>query len=230
MRTTSPLADRPEGHPAAAQDGTVDGGSSSDDDDVSHQGNGEEDQEEDDEEAASDQLLAMIEAAARSQGIPVEWVLQSLHERGMIAESSADDEDVEYPFDNVPTTLKEVAEFIQSDQCQNILVLAGAGMSVASGIPDFRSPNGLYATLDANNLTATEEERDAIRADPSFALDQHLFLQNPLPCLELQREFLLGTRAERWKATLAHRFLELLHFKTNKLVRHYTQNIDGEQN
>lgn len=45
--------------------------------------------------------------------------------------------------------------------------------------------------------------------------------------LELQREFILGTRAQRWKATLAHRFVELLHSKTGKLKRHYTQNIDG---
>ena len=66
-----------------------------------------------------------------------------------------------------------------------------------------------------------------IRDDPSAALDQHLFLENPLPCLESQREFILGTHAQRWKATLAHRFVELLHHKTGKLVRWYTQNIDG---
>lgn len=37
----------------------------------------------------------------------------------------------------------------------------------------------------------------------------------------------LGTQQEQWKATLAHRFVELLHAKTDKLVRLYTQNIDG---
>ena len=66
-----------------------------------------------------------------------------------------------------------------------------------------------------------------IRKDPSAALDHPLFLENPLPCLESQREFILGTHEQRWKATLAHRFVELLHHKTNKLVRLYTQNIDG---
>jgi hypothetical protein len=30
----------------------------------------------------------------------------------------------------------------------NILVLAGAGMSVSCGIPDFRSKDGLYSGLD----------------------------------------------------------------------------------
>jgi NAD+-dependent protein deacetylase sirtuin 2 len=119
-----------------------------------------------------------------------------------------------------------------------------AGMSVASGIPDFRSSNGLYSTLDASRLTATAEQQDRIRDDPSYSLDQHLFLENPLPCLEVNREFILGVRDRRWKATLAHRFVEQLRTKTtgatecsceggndvnetSKLVRLYTQNIDG---
>jgi NAD-dependent deacetylase sirtuin 2 len=99
--------------------------------------------------------------------------------------------------------------------------------SVASGIPDFRSADGLYATLNPDLLTADAIEREAIRSDPTFALDQTLFEKNPLPCLELNREFILGTREQRWKATLAHRFVELLHSKTGKLARLYTQNIDG---
>jgi NAD-dependent SIR2 family protein deacetylase len=37
----------------------------------------------------------------------------------------------------------------------------------------------------------------------------------------------LGTRDRTWKATIAHRFAELLEVKTNKLTRIYTQNIDG---
>jgi NAD-dependent SIR2 family protein deacetylase len=106
-----------------------------------------------------------------------------------------------------------------------------AGMSVASGIPDFRSSNGLYATLDATKLTATDEQIEAIQNDPSYSLDHHLFLENPLPCLEVNREFILGVRERKWKATLTHRFVELLQTKTDggtgKLVRLYTQNIDG---
>jgi NAD+-dependent protein deacetylase sirtuin 2 len=150
--------------------------------------------------------------------------------RGLILQeqnASDDDESVEYPFDAIPKSLEDVANFILSDKCKSILVLAGAGMSVASGIPDFRSADGLYATLNADLLTANKAEKEAIRSNPTVAFDQDMFLQNPLPCLELQREFILGTRARRWKATLAHRFIELLHTKTGKLVRHYTQNIDG---
>ena len=36
--------------------------------------------------------------------------------------------------------------------------LVGAGISVACGIPDFRSPNGFYATLKADSLTCTPEQ------------------------------------------------------------------------
>jgi len=96
-----------------------------------------------------------------------------------------------------------------------------------SGIPDFRSADGLYATLNPDLLTADEAEKYHMSRDPAVALDKHLFTVNPLPCLEINREFILGTRERRWKATLAHRFVELLHAKTNKLVRLYTQNIDG---
>jgi NAD-dependent SIR2 family protein deacetylase len=109
-------------------------------------------------------------------------------------------------------------------------------MSVASGIPDFRSANGLYATLDATKLTANSEQIEEIQSDPSYCLDHHLFMENPFPCLEVNREFILGVRERKWKATLSHRFVELLRTKTRnnnegeeegKLVRLYTQNIDG---
>jgi NAD-dependent SIR2 family protein deacetylase len=173
----------------------------------------------DESDEESDPAAIRLLRAAAFEGIPLHWILQNLQEQSEGLPS--------YPFGTLPKSLKEVAEFIQSKKCQSIVVLAGAGMSVSAGIPDFRSADGLYATLDPNQLTATPLEREAMRRDPTVALDQTLFLQNPLPMLELQREFILGTHDRRWKATLAHRFVELLHAKTGKLVRLYTQNIDG---
>ena len=97
-------------------------------------------------------------------------------------------------------------------------------MSVSSGIPDFRSAgSGLYDTLRPELLTATEEERALIEDDPTLALDKGMFLRNPLPMLETKRDFILGTYEKRWKATLAHRFVELLHSRLGKLTRLYTQ-------
>jgi NAD-dependent deacetylase sirtuin 2 len=127
-----------------------------------------------------------------------------------------------------PTFPGEMADFLQSPLCKSIIVLAGAGMSVSSGIPDFRSAGvGLYDTLRPELLTASELEQELIRDDPTLALDKGMFLRNPLPMLELKRDFILGTQESRWKATLAHRFVELLHSKLGKLTRWYTQNIDG---
>eukprot|EP00536_Pseudo-nitzschia_multiseries_P010322 jgi/Psemu1/326008/estExt_fgenesh1_pg.C_3090016 len=185
------------------------------------------DLEADETNSDDENLFQQILAAARAGRIPLEYLAASgIH-------LDFDDGPVDYPFDSPPTSIRDVANFIRSENCQRILVLAGAGMSVASGIPDFRSSNGLYATLEPNKLTATPEQVERIEADPSYSLDQHLFMENPLPCLEVNREFILGVRERRWKATLAHRFVEMLRTKVQnkegggKLVRLYTQNIDG---
>jgi NAD-dependent deacetylase sirtuin 2 len=127
-----------------------------------------------------------------------------------------------------PSFPDEMADFLLSPLCKSVIVLAGAGMSVSSGIPDFRSAGvGLYDSLQPELLTASELERELIAEDPTLALDKGMFLRNPLPMLELKRDFILGTQESRWKATIAHRFVEFLHTKLGKLTRLYTQNIDG---
>jgi NAD-dependent deacetylase sirtuin 2 len=85
----------------------------------------------------------------------------------------------------------------------------------------------MYETLRPELLTATEEHRNEMRMNPTVVFGRPLFLQNSLPCLELKRPFILGTLENKWKATIAHRFIELLHKRTGKLRRIYTQNIDG---
>lgn len=126
-----------------------------------------------------------------------------------------------------PVDLAGLAKHILSNECQSIAILSGAGVSVASGIPDFRSPGGMYDTLRPDLITATERERALMRRDPTYVVSWEIFRHNPFPYLEVRRPFILGTREQTWKATIAHRFAELLHIKTNKLTRVYTQNIDG---
>ena len=120
-----------------------------------------------------------------------------------------------------------LAKFILSEQCSSIAVLTGAGVSVAASIPDFRSPGGMYATLKPELITATESQRKMMRADPTEVVTWNMFQQNAFPYLEVRRPFILGTREKKWKSTIAHRFFELIHTKTGKLTRLYTQNIDG---
>jgi NAD-dependent SIR2 family protein deacetylase len=176
----------------------------------------DDDDDDEDNESDSDNSPSIIDiATAVARGIPL----------ALLAEN--DEQELQYPFESLPKSLSDVSNFIQSEKCRSIVILAGAGMSVSAGIPDFRSANGLYATMNPDLLSADPAEREAIRMDPTVALEHGMFLQNPLPCLELNREFILGTRHQKWKATLAHRFVELLHNRTGKLARLYTQNIDG---
>ncbi|XP_065313465.1 NAD-dependent protein deacetylase sirtuin-2-like [Gordionus sp. m RMFG-2023] len=107
--------------------------------------------------------------------------------------------------------LKGIADFIKSESCLNIIVLTGAGISTAAGIPDFRSSgSGLYDNLTEYDLPY-----------PEAIFDISYFKKNPEPFFKLAKLI--------WplelKPTIAHYFIKLLNDK-NLLLRNYTQNID----
>ncbi|XP_058698860.1 NAD-dependent protein deacetylase sirtuin-3, mitochondrial isoform X2 [Poecile atricapillus] len=109
-------------------------------------------------------------------------------------------------------TLKDVAELLRKKECRRVVVMAGAGISTPSGIPDFRSPgSGLY-----NNL----EQYDIPYPEAIFEL--RYFFINPKPFFTLAKELYPGN----YRPNSAHYFLRLLHDK-GLLLRLYTQNIDG---
>jgi NAD-dependent histone deacetylase SIR2 len=57
-----------------------------------------------------------------------------------------------------PPTVDGLAKYILEKNCRKILIMLGAGISVAAGIPDFRTPGtGLYSKLDKYNLAQPEE-------------------------------------------------------------------------
>lgn len=126
-----------------------------------------------------------------------------------------------------PSDIASLAKYILSSECKNIAILTGAGVSVAAGIPDFRSPGGMYDTLKPELITATQEQRALMAAMPNAVVLADVFHQNAFPYLEVRRPFILGVQQKQWQATLSHRFFECLHTKTGKLRRLYTQNIDG---
>ena len=112
-----------------------------------------------------------------------------------------------------PPELIRVADWIQQGHVQRILVLTGAGLSVAAGIPDFRTPGtGLYDNLQKYNLPF-----------PEAVFDLQFYRRNPQPFCQLAKELWPGIK---FVPTLAHCFLTLLHRK-GLLLRCYTQNIDG---
>ncbi|KAJ1465347.1 hypothetical protein T484DRAFT_1865114, partial [Baffinella frigidus] len=84
------------------------------------------------------------------------------------------------------TATTTAAEMITSGRCKSIAFLTGAGCSVAAGIPDFRSPGGMYDTLRPELLTATEAHRTDMARDPVSVVTWDLFKENQLPYLEVR--------------------------------------------
>lgn len=113
--------------------------------------------------------------------------------------------------ENVNQDINKIAQVV--DEAQSIVVMAGAGLSTASGIPDFRSPNtGIYANLQKYNLPYPE----AI-----FEIDY--FKSNPRPFNTWAKEFYPGAN---YLPNPAHYLLKVLQDK-EKLSKYFTQNIDG---
>ena len=142
--------------------------------------------------------------------------------------------------------LESVARILEGRR--KVMVLAGAGISVSCGIPDFRSKNvGLYSTLDfeVRNMMALYSEDHGFGIMCAhifviFILDQELglscaedlfdydfFQDDPRPFYKFSKclYFPLGND-KRVEPSDSHRFLALLE-KKDQLLRVYTQNIDG---
>jgi len=130
------------------------------------------------------------------------------------------------PKESVLKLVKKLAHEIKNDAYKSVSLLTGAGVSVACGIPDFRSPGGMYDTLRPDFLTATESQRQNMRVDPTTVVSWKLFQENQFPYMEVRRPFILGTSARQWKMSLSHYFARAL-YERGILNTLYTQNIDG---
>ena len=96
------------------------------------------------------------------------------------------------------------------DRSRRIVFFGGAGVSTASGIPDFRSAEGLYA-----------EEADGI--SPEMILSKSFFYLEPEKFFDWYRKHMLYPEA---KPNAAHRKLFELE-RADKLRGIVTQNVDG---
>uniref|UniRef100_H2ZB26 NAD-dependent protein deacetylase n=1 Tax=Ciona savignyi TaxID=51511 RepID=H2ZB26_CIOSA len=109
--------------------------------------------------------------------------------------------------------IEDVARIIKSEGVKNIIVMAGAGISTASGIPDFRSPGtGLYDNLQKYKVPY-----------PTAVFDLDYFHSNPKPFFELAKELY---PSGKYRPNAVHYFVRCLH-ERGLLLRMYTQNIDG---
>ena len=107
-----------------------------------------------------------------------------------------------------------LSNFIKEILHPNIIVLHGAGVSVAAGIPDFRTPRtGFYSRVAKLNLP-----------QPESIFDIEYFIDDPKPFYSIAHE--LQPDKTKFKPTNCHFFSKVLEDK-RKLLRLYTQNIDG---
>ncbi|KAG0215934.1 NAD-dependent histone deacetylase sir2 [Mortierella sp. GBA30] len=105
-------------------------------------------------------------------------------------------------------TLQHVVDLLKNSK--NIMILTGAGVSVSCGIPDFRSPNGIYSRLSEFKLQ-----------EPQQMFDLNFFCERPEIFYSFAREIFPSNFAP----SPSHHFIKLLEDK-GKLLRNYTQNID----
>jgi NAD-dependent SIR2 family protein deacetylase len=110
------------------------------------------------------------------------------------------------------TELEMVLDKVNKGDITRIIVLTGAGISCSAGIPDFRSPGGLYETLAKQGIS-----------DPTSLFTLSYFKQHPEVFYSRAKELYPDGR---YRPTRSHQFIRLLETKS-RLLRNYTQNIDG---
>lgn len=104
--------------------------------------------------------------------------------------------------------VKRVAQMIRDSK--RIVAFTGAGISTASGIPDFRSSGGIL-----DQLTGTQYSGEEALSVPFFEQNPELFFENYRRTLDFPEA----------KPNFGHRFFHLLEEK-GKEVAVVTQNID----
>ena len=105
--------------------------------------------------------------------------------------------------------IQKLREIIESSR--NICVFTGAGISCPSGIPDFRSANGLYNEKTKGNYT------------PEQIISHSFFLRHTEEFYSFYRDKMIYENAQPNKAHLYFAELE----NKGKNVTVVTQNIDG---
>jgi len=123
-----------------------------------------------------------------------------------------------------PGHISSIAAQILS--AKTIVILQGAGVSVASGIPDYRSANGLFSWLASRNINMTPEQ----------ALSIDTFRKTPDVYHAIERNFFLGSgpylgshgEPSEYQPNQGHLLARHI-FDRSKLLRVYTQNVDGLQ-
>ncbi|EAW07783.1 putative SIR2 family histone deacetylase (Hst4) [Aspergillus clavatus NRRL 1] len=100
---------------------------------------------------------------------------------------------------------------------RKIVVIAGAGISTSAGIPDFRSTDGLFKSL---------QKKHNLKASGKLLFDAAVYQDETLTASFQDMVRSLSEEAAKTSPTAFHHMLARLA-RENRLTRLYTQNIDG---
>lgn len=120
-------------------------------------------------------------------------------------------------FEACETINKEILNMI--NKSKKIVLVTGAGISCNAGIPDFRSDSGLY-----NKKIRERDSKKIIRGKEMFDISVYRSLET----IQVFNDFIfeLYRQVLNSAPTRTHEFIKKLQEK-NKLLKCYTQNIDG---
>lgn len=107
--------------------------------------------------------------------------------------------------------IEKLQKFI--DESENIVFFGGAGVSTESGVPDFRSKDGLYNQHDVQFE----------KFDPEYLLSHSCLVDHPKVFYEYYRQKMDARNVE---PNITHKVLARME-EEGKLLAVVTQNIDG---
>eukprot|EP01050_Picozoa_sp_SAG11_P004282 SAG11_NODE_269_length_11407_cov_13.825964_5_plen_698_part_00 len=111
---------------------------------------------------------------------------------------------------------------LQAGKYRRVVVLTGAGVSTAAGVPDFRSPGGLFEQI----RTQFGGRWPEVAAEPELLMSRAFASSHPDIWASEVRPWLASIKHPGAGPTATHRFCAWLH-ERRWLRRIYTQNVDG---
>jgi NAD-dependent SIR2 family protein deacetylase len=118
--------------------------------------------------------------------------------------------------------VQKLYELLSDGSYKSIVFVLGAGISVSAGIPDFRSPGGLFEAVK-NNFGDKFPE---LMAKPEHLLSREFCNENPDVWNNEVVPMLRSWKLEETYPTITHKLLAWI-YNQGWLTRVYTQNIDG---
>lgn len=113
-------------------------------------------------------------------------------------------------------------ESLANGSYKSIVLVLGAGISVSAGIPDFRSPGGLFEAVK----THFGKKFPKVMKQPEYLLSRSFCNENPEVWENEVVPMLRSWKLEETQPTITHKMISWLH-NQGWLTRVYTQNIDG---